>query len=180
MGYAAQPFTGFPGMTAKFHAAGSADTTAFSVNTSTNGDPEGLWRVPSASLDEPRGKRIMTLVKVPAGRYQLGRVNAYFSSYRLIAEMDVVNPPVIEVREGEVSYAGSIHFVSRLGTSIFGRSIPAGVYLRLYDESVNDIASMKRADSRLTGLPFVNALAQQPRWARTPAASEKSAAGPAM
>jgi hypothetical protein len=166
-----------PSIAASFHALGAPSKAAFSINTFTDLNNTGLWTAPGAALEESRGRRVLSLVKVPAGRYQLGRVYSSFTVYREHVTLNMLDPPVIEVREGQVTYAGRIQLVVRVGKDNFGHAVPFSAALRLVDDAVSDIAAMKKADARLASLAVVDGLqAQGHRLAQS--AVTKAAAEP--
>jgi hypothetical protein len=152
---------GFPSISADFFAQGASDKAAFSINTSTDLNITGLWAVPGAALEESRGRRVLSLVKVPAGRYRLGRVGSIYNTYRKQVALAMIDPPLIEVREGQVTYAGSIQLVVGAGRNNFGHAVPSTAALRLVDDAARDIAAMKKADARLTELTVVDGLQSQ-------------------
>lgn len=141
-----------PSIDASFHVPGATGKAAFSINTHTNLNNTGLWTAPGAALEESRGRRVLSLVKVPAGRYQLGRVYSSYAVYREHVTLNMPDPPVIEVRAGQVTYVGSIQLVVRVGQDNFGHAVPFRAALRLVDDSATDIAAMKKADARLAQL----------------------------
>jgi hypothetical protein len=171
---------GFPSIDSAFYAQGATDKPAFSINTYTDMNNTGLWAVPGAALEESRGRRVMSLVKVPAGRYRLGRVGSQFPAYRQHVTLDMVDPPMIEVREGQVTYAGSIQLVVGAGKNIFGQARPSNAKLRLVDDAARDIAAIKKADARLSQLTVVDGLQSQGhRLAQSAATKEEAEAAPA-
>lgn len=167
---------GFPSIAAAFYAPGAPGKAAFSINTFTDMNNTGLWNAPGAALEESRGRRVLSMVKVPAGRYQLGRVGSSFNVYQQHVTLDMVDPPVIEVREGQVTYAGSIQLIVRAGKNIFGQARPSSAALRLVDDAARDIAAMKKADARLAQLAVVDGLqAQGHRLAQSAVTKEEAA-----
>jgi hypothetical protein len=168
---------GFPSIDAAFYPQGASDKAAFHINTYTDMNNTGLWSVPGAALEEARGRRVLSLVKVPAGRYQLGRVGSSFNVYHQHVKLDMIDPPVIEVREGQVTYAGSIQLIVHAGKNIFGQARPTSAALRLVDDAARDIAAMKKADARLGQLVVLDGLqAQGHRLAQSGVAQEEVAA----
>jgi hypothetical protein len=171
---------GAPSMSAAFYAPGAGKKVAFSINTYTDMNNTGLWAAPGAALEESRGRRVMSLVKVPAGRYQLGLVSSSFPVYQQHVTLDMIDPPVIEVREGQVSYAGSIQLIIRVGKNIFGQARPYSASLRMVDDAAKDIAAMKKTDARLAQLAVVDGLqAQGHRLAQSAATKDEAAPAPA-
>jgi hypothetical protein len=169
-----------PSIAASFHALGAPSKAAFSINTFTALNNTGLWTAPGAALEESRGRRVLSLVKVPAGRYQLGRVYSSFTVYREHVTLNMLAPPVIEVREGQVTYAGSIQLVVRVGKDNFGHAVPYSAALRLVDDAASDIAAMKKADVRLAQLAVVDGVqAQGDRLAQSAVTKEEAAPAPA-
>jgi hypothetical protein len=171
---------GAPSITAAFYGPEAAKQVAFSINTFTDMNNTGLWAAPGAALEESRGRRVLSLVKVPAGRYQLGRVGSFYPVYQQHVTLDMIDPPVIEVREGQVTYAGSIQLIIRVGKNIFGQARPYSASLRLVDDAAKDIAAMKKADARLAQLAVVDGLqGQGRRLAQSAATKEEAAPAPA-
>jgi hypothetical protein len=171
---------GFPSIAAAFYAPGAPSKAAFSINTFTDMNNTGLWTAPGAALEESRGRRVLSLVKVPAGRYQLGRVSSSFNVYQQHVTLDMVDPPVIEVREGQVTYAGSIQLIVRAGKNIFGQARPSSAALRLVDDAARDVAAMKKTDARLAQLAVVDGVQTQAhRLTQSAVTKEEAAPAPA-
>ncbi|MGB9108015.1 MAG: hypothetical protein WCC39_04945 [Telluria sp.] len=154
---------GFPSIAAAFHAPGNAGKPAFSINTFTTMNRMGLWTEPRAALEEPRGRRVLALVQVPAGRYQLGRIDSTYTLYLRQVALNMTDPPVIEVRAGQVTYAGSIQLRVRTGKDRFGHAVPVSATLHLVDDAAGDIAAMKKVDVRLAPLAVVDGLEMRDR-----------------
>lgn len=155
----AQPDLIDAGIEAGFFAQPHAAMPAFSLTTAYRASPVGLLGVEQARLPEPNGWRVMVLLRVPAGRYRLQRLGAAYPAWRVQTGAPVADAPVIAVREGEVSYVGSIHLQTRSTIGAEGRALPVQARFTVLDESATDIPALKRADERLEGLPFINALA---------------------
>jgi hypothetical protein len=149
---------GFPSIAAAFHVPGEAGKPAFSINTFTTMNRMGLWTEPRAALEEPRGRRVLALVQVPVGRYQLRRIESTYAVYMRQVALDMTKSPVIEVRAGQVTYAGSIQLLVRTGMDSFGHAVPLAATLHLADDAAGDIAAMKKVDGRLAQLAVVDGL----------------------
>jgi hypothetical protein len=116
------------------------------------------WKNP-VSKEGPGGTyRAMLLVPVKPGRYWLGNVKAsFFGGYQLDTELRAPYP-TITVRKGEVTYAGSIQVISRLGRNVTGEVRPGGIFLNIGNDFEADIAAMKNMDPRVATLPVSNGL----------------------
>lgn len=157
----AQPDLVAAGIDAGFFAQPNAATPAFSLTTAYRMSPVGLLNRWQARLTQPNGWRVMVLLRVPAGRYRMGRLAALYPASRLQTVAVVADAPVIAVREGEVTYVGSIQLQTSASIGAEGRAWPAQARFAVLDESATDIPALKRADERLEGLPFINALAER-------------------
>jgi hypothetical protein len=148
-----------PSIDAVLFRAGEMRRAPFHINTTARGgNVSGLWDAPGVALSEPQGRRVMTILKVPAGRYVLTQVHATVPAFRLYMLINPKYPPVVEVREGQVTYAGSIQLTSQVTKTYFGHARPTTAQLRLSDDAAVDVPAMRRADPRLARLSFIDGL----------------------
>ncbi len=147
-----------PMLGASFHPVADIATTAFYLNTVSNGGAQGLWGDATAKLEVAGEYRVMTLVPVKAGRYQFGRMRATFSEPDRYLTLDNLNPPVFDVREGEVTYVGSLRLPTEFAINIVGQAIAMRSKLFVRDDFDLDMAGMKAVDSRLRTMVIHNGL----------------------
>lgn len=143
-----------PKIVADFYENTSAPHLAFSLHTV--GDDEWNRQV---SIDRFNGEhQLMLLVPVRPGRYWLGNVDAsFYGGYRIDTNLKA-NYPMIVVKKGEITYAGSIQILSKIGKNIAGEVRPGGIYLNIENNFGRDIKAMKSIDNRLTTMPISNGL----------------------
>lgn len=144
--------------------AGTAVVSAAFFSPNSPKSPEffsrggGMLVNPESSVPEQGGFRTMALMPVKPGKYKMGHVGGEFVFYKKYIIIDTIDPPMIEVREGEVVYAGSIKLVTFVGKGLFGQALPASFNITVGDEYESDYALIKSLDQRVRDFKVVNGL----------------------
>lgn len=118
----------------------------------------GILIKPETSVTEPGGYRTMVLTPVQPGKYKLGRVEGGFVFPEKRVQYETIDSSVIEVREGEVVYAGSVKLITYLGIGLFGQVLPASSNMAVDDEFESDYAVLQSLDPRIKGFKVANGL----------------------
>ncbi len=110
------------------------------------------WRKPGATLVTPEGDRVMDVAALKPGRYKIRRLAASFNF--LNKQTSVLPTPDIlfDVKEGEVTYMGSIQAITTIGRDGQGQQTPTAITLAVRDEFSADTAAMKQADPGMGAL----------------------------
>ena len=78
--------------------------------------------------------------------------------YNKYMKHEVIDPTALEVREGEILYAGSIKIVTNVGKGLFGQALPASGKITVGDDYMSDLTLMTTFDPRVKGFPTSNGL----------------------
>lgn len=113
---------------------------------------------PKDSVAEVGGYRRIVLIAVKPGVYQMGKVEGTLVGYNKYMKHEVIDPTALEVREGEILYAGSIKIVTNVGKGLFGQALPASGKITVGDDYKSDLTLMTTFDPRVKGFPTSNGL----------------------
>jgi hypothetical protein len=69
-------------------------------------------------------------------------------------------PPTFEVKEGQVTYAGSVHLMTRMEKR-YGVYAPVDMGVLVIDDYAHDVATIKEQEPRLEAVAIKNGLARQ-------------------
>lgn len=152
----------YPGMTAHFYTFGNRPEEAFVLSTTADLKKNGHWKDPVASVKKDDETRLMLLVPVRPGRYWLGNVNVEYFDGPGVRSVNLYTDHRSEVivNKGEITYAGSIQVLTRIGVNAAGEARPNGSALRVSDDFAQDVVRMKAIDTRVGGLPLRDSLAK--------------------
>ncbi|MYM24496.1 hypothetical protein GTP46_17775 [Duganella sp. FT135W] len=136
-----------------FHPVDEPKKVEFVVMNDLNPDMK------RAKLESGGGFRTFVLLAVKPGKYKLGKVIGSMTAYRKEISREMVDMPEIEVREGQVSYVGSVRIITGVGKGwLFGQALPASAGISVVDDYAQDLMAIKTLDTRLNTFKFSNGL----------------------
>lgn len=110
------------------------------------------WRVPAVTLATEKGDRVMSMASLKPGRYKIRRLEASFIFFKKQNSVLPSQDILFDVKEGQVTYIGSIQAVATMGRDNQGQVTPTAIALSVRDEFAADVAAMKKADPSMGAL----------------------------
>ncbi|UOD31573.1 hypothetical protein INH39_07760 [Massilia violaceinigra] len=147
-----------PTVVATFVPVGTPGGSGFQLHTGANGEANGIWFDPKSKTPMMNGYHAMQLIPVQVGSYRLKNLLATMRVYQKQVSLNKLDTPPFTVREGEVTYIGSIGLNTSLGKNLIGMTTPAGLRVAFVDNFETDWAAMQKADARLTTMKVTNGL----------------------
>ena len=149
-------FADVPSFQAYFEPAGEPKVPGFMINTYADRDGRGIWFDSKSKIPMVNGNRAVVLIPVQSGTYRLDIMDVHLYAYKRSLRLDKLNVPPFTVREGEITYIGSIDLTTTLGRNIFGMTLPHGLRANIIDNFESDWAAMQNADDRLKTMQVNN------------------------
>lgn len=137
-------------VSAAFHAVDNPKSIAFWLSQGS------VFMDPRLVLPEPDGQRILVLTEVKPGKYKMGALQGSFPGRNKTVAIEAIDPPVIEVREGEVTYAGSLQLINLVGENLLGMAVPGSARMVVKNEYRTDVSAIKVADPRVKDMVFTD------------------------
>lgn len=147
-----------PTVLASFVPVDKPNGAEFQLHSGANGEPNGIWFDPKSTIPMMNGYHAMQLIPVPTGSYRLKNLLATMRVYQKQVSLNKLDTPPFTVREGEVTYIGSIGLTTSLGKNLIGMTVPASLHVAFVDNFESDWAAMQKADARLTTMKVTNSL----------------------
>lgn len=133
---------------AGFHSMANPGSPAFVIAGNSTGDPKD-------NIAEQDTFRRIVLLPAKPGKYKMGSVSA--TLLNKATERQMIDSPEIEVREGQITYVGSIKFTSVVGSGwLFGQPVPVSSSTLVTDDYETDASSLKLLDNRVGGFVISN------------------------
>lgn len=101
----------------------------------------------------------MVLVRAQPGQYHLSSLLG--KSLGRTIEIQAKDSPPFTVNEGEVTYVGQIHLITRVGRNAFGTVVPSSGIFSLSHDFETDVAELKKRDPRLASMRITDARLRQ-------------------